>query len=76
VCAALGLDKKCLRVLEYSRSGAIAQLVERFIRIEEVSGSSPLSSIFEHSKPARKGGLFVYVIGCRGRRAFDRGDRQ
>lgn len=27
-----------------ARSGAIAQLVERFVRIEEVRGSNPLSS--------------------------------
>ncbi len=27
-------------------SGAIAQLVERFVRIEEVRGSNPLSSTF------------------------------
>jgi hypothetical protein len=30
--------------LAYEWSGAIAQLVERFVRIEEVRGSNPLSS--------------------------------
>ncbi len=41
----------------------MAQLVERFVRIEQVSGSNPLSSTFKHQKATSftGSGFFVFM---------------
>lgn len=46
----------------YGTFGAVAQLVARFVRIEEVRGSIPLSStIFEGTISIR---IVPFVVGC------------
>lgn len=48
-----------------SASGAVAQLVARFVRIEEVRGSIPLSSTITRALPPFGGGaLRVSVLFC------------
>ncbi len=46
------------------RFGAVAQLVERLVRIEEVSGSNPLSSIYEDgTREIRRLGTLPHYAG-------------
>ena len=53
VSAALGLRKRCAMRVWW---GAVAQLGERLVRNEEVSGSIPLSSSIEDNHLAEKSG--------------------